>query len=144
MANSIFADWLTGGALLLDGAWGTEFQKRGLPSGAAPDLWNIENPDAVFAVAKSYVDAGSDVILTNSFGSTRFVLANNGAQDKVAELNRRAGEISKKAAATAVGRVVRVLGSVGPTGVMLALGQTPESEIYDAYFEQIEALKAGG
>lgn len=139
-----FASWAASGPILLDGGWGTEFQKRGLPLGAHPDLWNVENPDAVKAVAKSYVDAGSDVILTNTFGSSRFVLATRDAQASVAEINRRGAEISKEAAAEAVGRTVRVLGSVGPTGVMLALGDVSPEELYDAFVEQIDALKSGG
>jgi len=144
MQNETLKSWLTGGPLLIDGGWGTEFQKRGLPLGAHPDLWNLENPDAVKAVAKSYVDAGSDIILTNTFGSSRFVLANHGAADKVAEINRRGVELSKEAAEEATGRKVRVLASVGPTGVMLALGDVSPEEVYAAFVEQIEAQKAGG
>ncbi len=139
-----FVSWAASGPILLDGGWGTEFQKRGLPLGAHPDLWNVENPDAVKAVAKSYVDAGSDIILTNTFGSSRFVLATRDESADVAEINRRGAEISKEAASEAIGRTVRVLGSVGPTGVMLALGDVSPEELYDAFVEQIDALKAGG
>lgn len=130
--------------VLLDGGWGTEFQKLGLPVGAHPDLWCIENPDAVATVAQSYVEAGSDVILTNTFGSSRFVLEKHGLADKVAEINKRGAEISLEAAANAKARDVVVFASVGPTGVMLALGAVQESEIYDAYLEQMTALREGG
>lgn len=144
MTNATLTAWLANGPLLLDGGWGTEFQKRGLPLGAHPDLWNLSNPNAVQAVAKSYVDAGSDLILTNTFGSSKFVLANHGAENQVSEINRRGAELSKAAANEAVGRSVLVFGSVGPTGVMLALGDVSESELYDAFVEQIAGLKSGG
>ncbi|MBQ9371743.1 MAG: homocysteine S-methyltransferase family protein [Thermoguttaceae bacterium] len=130
--------------ILLDGGWGTELQKLGLPVGAHPDLWCLENPDAVASVARSYVEAGSDVVLTNTFGSSRFVLDKHGLADKVAEINKRGAEISVEAAANAKDRDVVVFASVGPTGVMLALGAVQESEIYDAYLEQMTALKEGG
>ncbi len=134
---------LTQKTILLDGGWGTEFQKLGLPIGAHPDLWNLDNPAVVRQVAQSYVDAGSDVILTNTFGSNRFVLEKHGAVDKLAEINKRGAEISL-AAAEQSARDAVVFASAGPTGVILALGQVSETEIFDAYLEQFEALKEGG
>ena len=134
---------LTQKTVLLDGGWGTEFQKLGLPIGAHPDLWNLDNPAVVRQVAQSYVDAGSDVILTNTFGSNRFVLEKHGAVDKLAEINKRGAEISL-AAAEQSARDAVVFASAGPTGVILALGQVSETEIFDAYLEQFEALKEGG
>ena len=134
---------LTQKTVLLDGGWGTEFQKLGLPVGAHPDLWNLDNPAVVRQVAQSYVDAGSDVILTNTFGSNRFVLEKHGAVDKLAEINKRGAEISL-AAAEQSARDAVVFASAGPTGVILALGQVSETEIFDAYLEQFEALKEGG
>ncbi len=142
MVNETWRKLLTKDVVLLDGGWGTEFQKNGLPPGMHPDLCNLENPELTKQVAKSYVDAGSDVILTNTFGANRFVLEKHGLADKTAEINRRGAELSMEAAAT--GRDVVVLASVGPTGVMLMLGQVTEQEIYESYLEQITALKEGG
>ena len=76
MVNETWRKLLTKDVVLLDGGWGTEFQKNGLPPGMHPDLCNLENPELTKQVAKSYVDAGSDVILTNTFGANRFVLEN--------------------------------------------------------------------
>ena len=134
---------LTKKTILLDGGWGTEFQKLGLPVGAHPDLWNLEKPDVVQQVAQSYVDAGADVILSNTFGSNRFVLEKHGAADKLAEINKRGAELSL-AAAEKSSRDAVVFASAGPTGVILALGQVSESAIFDAYLEQFKALKEGG
>ena len=144
MSYAAWSKLLEKDVVLLDGGWGTEFQKRGLQPGAHPDLCNLENPELVKQVAKSYVDAGSDVILTNTFGSNRFVLEKHGVADKAAEINRRGAELSLEAAATATNREVVVIASVGPTGVMLMLGEVSEQEIYESYLEQIAALKEGG
>ena len=98
---------------LTDSAWGTELQKRGLVAGSAPELWNWKNPDEVQAVAASYVQAGSDIILTNTFGANRFVLAPHGLKDKVAEFAEAGVAVSRKAAAAA-GKNVLVFASLGP------------------------------
>ena len=144
MTNTILQNLLAKDVVLLDGGWGTEFHKRGLPPGTHPDLCNLDNPDIVMQVAKSYVDAGSDVILTNTFGSSPFVLEKHGCADKCYEINRRGAEISVEAAATATDRDVAVFASVGPTGVMLMMGEVTEQELYDGYLQQITALKEGG
>lgn len=144
MANDALNNLLAKDIVLIDGGWGTEMQKRGLPVGMHPDLCNLENPELVRQVALSYVEAGSDVILTNTFGSSPFVLEKHGAADKVAEINRAGAAISAEAAASCKDRDVFVFGSVGPTGVMLMLGEVPESAIYDGYLAQISALKEGG
>lgn len=141
--NEQIARWLADGPLVTDGGWGTQLQKRGLPLGAVPDLWNLTAPEKVESVAAAYIAAGSDVILTNTFGSNRFLLARHDAADKVAEINRRGVEISKKAAAAADRRVL-VFASIGPTGVLLMTGQeTPES-LFDAFRVQAEAIRDGG
>ena len=69
-----FTQWIHSGPFLLDGGLGTQLQERGLELGKHPDLWNLENPEKVLEVATAYVAAGSDIILTNTFGSTRFTL----------------------------------------------------------------------
>ena len=126
--------------LISDGAWGTFLYERGLQPGECPELWNITHRDDVFAIAKSYIDAGADIILTNSFGGSPAKLESFGLQDRAAELNEAAARISREAA----GDNHLVLGSIGPTGVMLLLGEVPEQILYDGFYIQAQALKKGG
>ena len=130
--------------LLADGATGTNLFDAGLTAGDAPDIWNVERPEAIKALYKSFVDAGADIILTNTFGSTRHRLKLHNAQDRVHSLNQRAAEIAR-AVADKAGRKVIVAGSVGPTGELLVpLGAMTYDEAVEAFAEQIEGLKAGG
>ncbi len=132
---------LKGGRVLVsDGAWGTMLQERGLQPGECPELWNVTRRADVYAVAKSYVDAGADMILTNSFGGSPIKLAHYGLQDRAAELNEAAAAISREAA----GNDRFVLGSVGPTGEILMTGQVAEEAVYDGFRIQANALKKGG
>lgn len=126
--------------VLIDGAWGTELQKQGLKPGESPEALNLENPAIVEAVAKSYVDAGSQIIITNTFGGTRYTLERHGLADKLAEVNRSGAEISKRAA----GDQALVFASLGPTGKMLMMGDVTEEELFQAFSEQAQALVAGG
>ena len=130
----------SGKILLSDGAWGTFLQAKGLQPGECPELWNITHPGDVLDIAQGYIDAGSDMIETNSFGGSRFKLANYGLQGRVFELNKAAAEISRKAA----GPDRYVLGSIGPTGKILMMGEVTAEELYDAFKEQAMALEAGG
>ena len=123
-----------------DGAWGTELQKLGLDPGMSPELWNTENPSAVQAVAGSYVEAGCEVILTNTFGANRFVLAPQGAGDRAAELSEIGAAISRQAA----GDGAKVFASIGPTGKIVMMGDVPTDEILAAFSEQAAALARGG
>ena len=132
------------GVLLADGATGTNLFAMGLASGEAPELWNGSAPQKVTLLHQDFVDAGSDIILTNSFGGTRYRLKLHRAEDRVFELNRKAAELAR-AVAEAAGRKVIVGGSVGPTGELLApLGALSFEEAVAAFCEQIEGLKAGG
>lgn len=126
---------------VLDGAWGTELVKLGLPAGVAPELWNADRPEAVEQVARGYVEAGADILLTNTLGGTRVALARHGLADRTEELNRLGAEISCRAAACRA----FVFASVGPTGEMLEpLGAATEAGLADAFAEQMAALSAGG
>ena len=126
--------------LISDGAWGTFLHERGLQPGECPELWNSTHRDDVFAIAKSYIDAGADMILTNSFGGSPSKLEHYGLQDRTAELNELAAAISREAA----GVDHLVLGSIGPTGIMLMMGEVSEEVLFRGFCIQAEALKKGG
>lgn len=129
-----------GKALVSDGAWGTLLQERGLKPGECAELWCVIRRDDVLEIASSYINAGADMILTNSFGGNRFKLAAYGLAERVSELNAAAAAISRSAA----GADRHVMGSMGPTGKLLAMGDVSEKELYDAFAEQAVALENGG
>jgi 5-methyltetrahydrofolate--homocysteine methyltransferase len=129
-----------GKILVSDGAWGTFLQQKGLGPGECPELWNLDKPEDVFDIAKSYIDAGSDMIETNSFGGNSFKLSLYGLSGKVTEINKAAALISRKAA----GKDRHVLGSIGPTGKMVITGDVTLDELYNSFKEQAKALEAGG
>lgn len=133
-----------GKPLLADGATGTNLFDVGLTSGDNPELWNAANPAKIRALHQSFVDAGADIILTNSFGGNRRRLMLHDLQERARELNALAAQHAR-AVADASGRRVVVAGSVGPTGDLLApLGPLTEEEAFEVFKEQIEGLKAGG
>ena len=127
--------------LIADGGWGTELQKRGLPPGESPEAWNISRPEEVRSVALSYVEAGAEIILTNTFGGSPLKLAKVKLEGKVGEINRRGAEISKQAAADRA----LVFASIGPSGEFMApLGTVSEGEMRGGFGEQAKALAEGG
>ena len=127
--------------LIADGAWGTELAKRGMQPGDCPEKWNVDHPAEVRAVAASYVAAGSEIILTNTFGGNRFKLAKADADKRAFELNRLGAAISREAAA---GKAL-VFASIGGTGeFMEPLGTITEQEMVECFAEQVKALVAGG
>lgn len=130
--------------LLVDGAMGTELFSRGLGSGDPPELWNVDFPDRVRDVHAEYIEAGSDIVLTNSFGGTHFRLALHDLQDRVVELNEAAASVARSAADAAARRVL-VAGSMGPTGELLEpMGSMTPETCAAAFAEQAEGLTAGG
>ena len=131
---------LAGAPVVLDGGWGTQLQARGLGIGDVPDEWNLSHPDSVEAVARDYVDAGSQIILTNTFGSSRPLLAKNELEAKTVEINRAGVALSKKAA----GDDAMVFASIGPSGVMLMMGDMTPEELQAAFTEQAAAMAEAG
>ncbi len=132
--------WLGGGPLISDGAWGTQLQALGLEPGIIPDSWNLLHPERVQQVAQGYVDAGSQVILTNTFRANSITLAEAGLGDQVAAINRAGAEISQRAAA---GRAL-VFASIGPTGKMLMMGEVTAEAAKAAFSDQAAALADAG
>lgn len=136
------------GWVLADGATGTNLFGRGLETGYPPELWNVERPDDVLWLHDSFLEAGSDLILTNSFGGTSFRLKLHHAQDRVAELNLAAAKLARQAAddhTAKTGRTVVVAGSLGPTGELFEpLGGLTHGDAVSSFREQADALVAGG
>jgi 5-methyltetrahydrofolate--homocysteine methyltransferase len=129
------------GILIADGATGTTLQKADLPPGAAPERWNLENPDAIRAMHRGYVEAGSDLILTNTFGGSRPRLAMEGLDGQVREVNLTAARLAREVA----GDRVLVLGDIGPTGqLMRPMGTLTYDDAVAFFAEQAAALAEGG
>ena len=132
------------GVLMADGATGTNLFAMGLEAGEAPELWNEQQPEKITKLHQDFVDAGADIILTNSFGGTRQRLKLHKAEDRVFPMNKKAAEIAR-AVADKADRKVIVAGSVGPTGeLLIPLGAMSYDDAVSAFKEQMEGLKAGG
>lgn len=139
-ANALIEKLTATGPVLTDGAWGTQLQMRGLPPGKVGDFWNLAYPERVEAVARAYVDAGSQLILTNTFRANRIALERYPERDRVAELNRAGVEISRRAAA---GRAL-VFASIGPSGKLLMRREVSEHALAAAFTEQVQVLADAG
>lgn len=130
--------------LLADGAIGSNLFEMGLVSGDAPELWNVDHPDRITLLHQRFVDAGADILLTNTFGGTRFRLKLHKAEDRVNELNRVAAQLARSVAEGS-GREVLVAGSMGPTGEILEpLGSVSSADARAAFAEQAVGLAEGG
>lgn len=138
--NSIIRNLLAKGPVLTDGASGTVLQQKGLAVGSCPDLWNLSHPEVVQATAAEYVEAGSQIILTNTFGSNSIRLSQQGIQTNVIALNQAGAELAKKGA----GEKAQVFGSMGPCGKSLGKGEVKPSELLSCFTEQSEALAQSG
>lgn len=137
----LIADAVREGTILVsDGAWGTFLYGKGLKPGECPESWNIERFEGVKAIAESYIDAGADMVETNSFGGSRIKLAHFGLDGRTAEINEAAARASREAA----GKDKYVIASIGPTGKMLIMEDVTEQQLYDAFKEQAAALEKGG
>lgn len=130
-----------GKLLIADGATGTMLMAAGLASGKAPELWNVERPEEILALHRAYVEAGSNVFLTNTFGGNRTTLARHGLGDRVRELNLAGARLAREAA----GDRAYVAGDMGPTGALLKpFGPMTPEEALEVYTEQAAALAEGG
>jgi 5-methyltetrahydrofolate--homocysteine methyltransferase len=136
---SSLRDWLSNGLLITDGAWGTELQARGLAVGTVPDTWNLTDPEKVESVARAYVEAGSQIILTNTFRANAVTL-HEISSEELDRINRAGVEISKKAAGTQA----RVVASIGPTGKLLVSGEVSPEAVSAAFATQAASLAAAG
>ena len=140
-APSILERLSRGEVLISDGATGTFLQDHGLEPGGCPEEFNVTHPEVVRLMASEFFAAGSDIVLTATFGGSRFMLKKYGHERRVAEINRLAARHARSVAPA--GRYV--LGSVGPTGEFIEpLGQVTEAEMLEAFTEQIGALAEGG
>ncbi len=152
MVADVFSDGFLGKVTVADGAWGTELDKLGCPPGFCREEWNVTRPELVEQVPAAYVAAGAKIILTNTFGANRFVLAPHGHADQVTAFNCAGAQISKRAAAgngratpgAADGRPAKVFGSIGPSSKMIITGEVTEDELFEAFKVQAEALAEGG
>jgi methionine synthase I (cobalamin-dependent) len=131
-------EWLADGLLITDGAWGTELQARGLPPGTIPDTWNLTHPERVEAVARAYAEAGSQVILTNTFRANAIAM-HGCTEDDLDAINRAGVALSRHAAGEAL-----VFASIGPTGKMLLSGEIDSEQVTAAFAAQARSLAAAG
>ena len=130
-----------GEVLVADGAAGTMLMAAGLPPGAPPDLWNVEKPEQILKLHRAYIDSGSRIILTNTFGGNRIKLDKAGLGDRASELNLTAVALARQAA----GDRAYVAGDIGPTGeLMQPLGPLTYDAAVEAFAEQAAALTEGG
>ncbi len=128
--------------LVGDGAMGTQLMLAGLQQGGGGEAWNLTHPERVLAIQRRYVDAGSDCILTNTFGGSRIMLRRHGHEDDVVEINKAAVAIAREAFD---GRPGYVIGDIGPFGgLMEPYGDFAEADVRDAFVEQARALVEAG
>jgi methionine synthase I (cobalamin-dependent) len=140
MMHPLIKSLIDSGPAVLDGSWGTQMQKRGLKRGECPDSWNLSHPERVLEVAQQYVNAGSQIILTNTFGSSRLALKKYSLDNETVDINMAGVEISKKAA----GNRAYVFASIGPTGMMLVTRETTAGELQNVFEEQAAAQARAG
>jgi 5-methyltetrahydrofolate--homocysteine methyltransferase len=138
--QSLIQTMLADAPVITDGAWGTQLQARGLPIGGCPDQWNLSHAGLVEQVPRDYMEAGSQIVLTNTFRANRIALADYALADQAEAICRAGAEISRRAA----GDRARVFASMGPSGKMLMAGDVSREQLLEAFREQAQALAAGG
>ena len=131
---------LSAGPVVTDGAWGTQLQALGLPPGECPDRWNLSHPERVALVPRRYVEAGSRIVLTNTFRANGVALAGYDLETAMEEINRVGVELSREAAGTRA----RVFGSMGPSGKMLFAGEISPDRLREAFEQQAAVLAQAG
>lgn len=138
----LFRETLAKRPMVLDGSMGALLQGRGLPAGMAPDLWMMENENVILGAHKEYADAGADILLTNTFGASRWRLAEYNAQDRLDEINHKAVEIARKAFGAREGFVA---GDIGPSGeTVFPTGHKSFDEVVEVFREQVRSLLKAG
>jgi 5-methyltetrahydrofolate--homocysteine methyltransferase len=146
--NSNVLDLLKQKILVIDGAMGTMLQANGMKSGECPELWNINHPEIVKQIHTSYLEAGADIILTNTFGANGVKLLKLKQQDRLKEINKQAVKIAREAAEEYMEKYsnqVFIAGSVGPTGEILQpIGPLKTEEAYQGYEDQIKEMASTG
>jgi 5-methyltetrahydrofolate--homocysteine methyltransferase len=143
MTNRFLERLQAGDVLIADGAIGTNLQIAGLKPGASPEDWVFDQPEKVVALHRAFAEAGSDLILTDTFGGTYLRLKGSPYADRAAEMNRRAAALAREASATRAGALIG--GSMGPTGILLQpFGPLKYGEAVTAYADQAKALADGG
>jgi 5-methyltetrahydrofolate--homocysteine methyltransferase len=141
MSKELKARLRAGETLIADGATGTILMAAGLPPGTPPELWNVQRPEQILQLHRSYLDSGSQIILTNTFGGSRIKLATGGLDDRTRELNQAAVALAREAAGTQA----FVAGDIGPTGELMApYGSLTFEKAVEVFAEQAEALAGAG
>ena len=141
MARVSLREKIGEGLLLLDGAMGTQLFARGIEAGACNEYLNVESPEVVSDIHRAYLQAGSDAVITNTFGANKYVLGRHGLADDVGKINQAGARTARQAA----GEDKFVLGNIGPSGDFLEpLGSLEPDELRDAFVEQAKGLWAGG
>src|SRR5215210_2032902 len=144
MTQTNFLDFISKGTLLIDGAMGTMLHTRGIGFDRCFDELNLTNPAAVAEIHREYIEAGAQLIITNTFGANRFKLSKHGLQDDVIEINRKGVELAKRIVSASF-RDVLIAGDVGPLGVRIApFGRVQPEQARAAFAEQIRALTEAG
>src|SRR6185503_3804961 len=134
--NKPLLERIKDGPLLADGAMGTQLMMAGLEQGGCGEAWNLTHPEKVLAIQRAYAHAGSDCLLTNTFGGSRIMLTRHGHGDEAAAINRAAVEIARQAFGDRQGYV---LGDVGPFGgLMEPYGEFSAATVRKAFYEQIQ------
>jgi len=143
MANEFLNKLAAGSILVADGATGTNLQKAGLKAGTPPEAWVLEQPQKILGLERSFVEAGSDILLTCTFGGTRLRMKEMQYADRVGEVNHKAVELARRAASFGTG--VLIAGSMGPVGGLLKpYGTLTVEEVTAVYTEQAHALVEAG